>query len=37
MHVVHTDGVPPNQGRMYFAMSGCTAKSRKAERKVVRR
>src|SRR5438876_11994554 len=36
MHVVHTAGLPPNQGRMNFPMSGCTWESRKAPVKMVR-
>src|SRR3954467_14022565 len=35
MQVVHTAALPPNQGRMYFAISGCTRKSRKALQKMV--
>jgi predicted secreted hydrolase len=30
MHVVHTAGLPPNQGRMKRAMRGCTKKRRNA-------
>src|SRR6478672_2266793 len=36
MQVVHTPGLPPNQGRMYFPMSGWTWKRRKAPAKIVR-
>jgi hypothetical protein len=35
MQIVHTAALPPNQGRMTLAMSGCTWKSRKALRKIV--
>src|SRR6267378_2909896 len=35
MQVVHTAAVPPDPGRMTFAISGCTWKSRKALRKIV--
>src|SRR4051812_20789943 len=35
MQVVHTAALPPNHGRMYFAMSGCTRKSRNALQKMV--
>jgi hypothetical protein len=34
MHVVQTLGPPPNHGRTYLAMSGCTWNSRNALRKV---
>src|SRR6266853_1979609 len=37
MQIVHTAALPPNQGRMTLAMSGCTWKSRKALRKMVMR
>jgi hypothetical protein len=30
MHVVHTPGLPPNQGRMNLLITGWTWKSRKA-------
>jgi hypothetical protein len=33
--VVQTDGLPPYQGRMYFAMIGCTWNSKKALKKMV--
>jgi hypothetical protein len=33
--VVHTPGVPPNQGRMNLAIIGSTWNSRKALRKIV--
>src|ERR1051325_8110593 len=36
MHVVHTAGLPPNHGRMNFAISGWTRNSRKAPVKMVR-
>jgi len=35
MQVVHTAAVPPNHGRIIFAMRGWTWKRRKAERKIV--
>jgi hypothetical protein len=35
MQVVHTAGVPPNQGRMIFPIRGWTWNSRKALRKIV--
>src|SRR5471032_202032 len=35
MHVVHTAAVPPNQGRIRRAMSGCTRNSRNEDRKIV--
>src|SRR5262249_33234801 len=35
MQMVHTAAVPPNQGRMILAISGCTWNSRKALRKIV--
>jgi hypothetical protein len=36
MHVLHTAEEPPNHGRIDFAMIGCTAKSRKADREIVK-
>jgi hypothetical protein len=35
MHVVQTPGPPPNHGKMYFPMRGCTWKSRNAPVKIV--
>ena len=35
MHVVHTAALPPNQGRISRAISGCTRKRRNDERKIV--
>src|SRR5215510_4485940 len=35
MQVVHTAALPPNQGRMSRAISGCTRNSRNDERKIV--
>jgi hypothetical protein len=35
MHVVQTPGLPPNQGRMVFAIIGWTWKRRNALRKMV--
>src|SRR5262245_1523669 len=35
MQVVHTPDPPPNQGRMYLPMSGCTENNRNALRKMV--
>ncbi|MFT6180798.1 MAG: hypothetical protein ACJA16_000147 [Akkermansiaceae bacterium] len=35
MHVVHTAGVPPNQGRILFPNISCTMKSKNADKKIV--
>jgi hypothetical protein len=35
MQVVQTPGPPPNHGKMYFPMSGCTWNSRNAPVKIV--
>ena len=35
MQVVHTAALPPNQGRMSRAMSGCTRKSKNEDRTMV--
>ncbi len=35
MHVLHTAELPPNQGRIIFAMTGCTSNRRKADKKIV--
>src|SRR5215510_6316698 len=35
MQVVHTAAVPPNQGRISRAMSGCTRNSKNEDRKIV--
>src|SRR5688500_15510165 len=34
MQVVHTAAVPPNQGRIRRAISGCTRKSRNADSRI---
>jgi hypothetical protein len=36
MHVVHTEGVPPNQGRMNFPRMSWVQKRRKALRNTVK-
>jgi hypothetical protein len=35
MQVFHTAGVPPNIGRIIFAIMGCTKNNKKALRKTV--
>ena len=35
MQIVQTPGAPPNQGRMYLPINGCTWKSRNAPVKIV--
>jgi len=35
MQVVHTAAVPPNQGRIWRAISGCTRNNRNEDRKIV--
>ena len=35
MQVVHTAALPPNQGRIRRAISGCTRNSRNDDRKIV--
>jgi hypothetical protein len=35
MQVVQTVGPPPNQGKIYFAIRGCTWKRRNAAVKIV--
>ncbi len=35
MQVVHTAGVPPNQGSTYLLSSGCTSNSKNALKKIV--
>jgi hypothetical protein len=35
MHVVQTAGAPPNHGRMYLPIRGCTWKRRNALRTIV--